>query len=50
MNKTAPIFLAIFGAILLGVLVEEYPQVGGGALLLIVLGMLLTAERKGLLR
>ena len=47
MAKDKQYLLAIGGAAVLAFITDSYPQIGGALLVLIVLGMLLTAQRKG---
>lgn len=39
--------LAVGGAVVLAFMVDAYPKIGGALLVLVVLGMVLTAQRKG---
>lgn len=45
-NKS--LWYAIGGAVVLAFLTDAYPRLGGAILVLIVLGMLLNASRKGI--
>lgn len=42
------LWYAIGGAVMLAFLTDSYPKLGGAVLILIVLGMLLNASRKGI--